>query len=85
MIPIVCGILQKDTNELLCVTETDSQTLKTNLSLPKGMGGVREGQTGGLGLAYAYGVYRMTIQQGPAVQNMEIFTICCDNLCWERI
>ena len=28
-----------DTNELICGTETDSQTLKTNLWLPNGTGG----------------------------------------------
>ena len=31
--------LKYDTNELIYKTETDSQTWKTNLSLPKGMGG----------------------------------------------
>ena len=44
---------KKDTNELICRAETDSQTLKTNLWLPKGMGwGV--GWTGGSGVAYAH-------------------------------
>ena len=45
-------MLKKDTNELICRMETDSQTSKTNLQLPKGSG------VGGrwmedLGLAYA--------------------------------
>ena len=31
--------LKYDTNELIYETETDSQTLKTNLWLPKGKGG----------------------------------------------
>ena len=33
---------KKDTNELICKTETDSQTLETNLRLPKGkrVGGI---------------------------------------------
>ena len=44
--------LKKDTNELICRSETDSQTLK-NLSLQKGTGG-REGQTEGLGLTHAH-------------------------------
>ena len=35
MIPLVCRILKNDTNELIYKTETDSQTLKTNLWLPK--------------------------------------------------
>ena len=30
---------QKDTNDLICKTERDSQTYKTNLWLPKGKGG----------------------------------------------
>ena len=36
---------KKDTNELICRTETDSQTLKTNLWLPNG---TRAGVDGGL-------------------------------------
>ena len=35
MILLICGLLKKDTNELTCWTETDSQTLK---KLPKGTG-----------------------------------------------
>ena len=36
-IPLVYRILKKkkDTNDLICRTETDSQILKTNFSLPK--------------------------------------------------
>ena len=37
MILVICGIYKKDTNELICRTETDSQTWK-NLQLPKGIG-----------------------------------------------
>ena len=37
MISLICGILKKDTNELICRTKTDSQTLK-NLQLSKGTG-----------------------------------------------
>ena len=46
---------KRDTNELICRTETDSQTLK-NLWLPKGTGGggTMEGWTGGLELACAH-------------------------------
>ena len=43
----------KDTNELICRRERDSQTLKTSPWLPKGTG-CGEGWTGGLGLAYAH-------------------------------
>ena len=45
---------KKDTNVLICRTETDLQTLKTNLGLPKGTGVGGEGWTGGLELAYAH-------------------------------
>ena len=34
--------LKYDTNELICKTETDSQTEKTNLWLPKGKGEGRD-------------------------------------------
>ena len=37
MISLICGILKKKANEKK--TETDSQTQKTNLQLPKGKGG----------------------------------------------
>ena len=43
-----------DTKELIYKTETDSQTLKTNLWLPKGTGGAGYGWSGGLVLAYAH-------------------------------
>ena len=36
MISLICGILKNDTNELIYKTETDQQTSKTNLWLPKG-------------------------------------------------
>ena len=38
MISLICGIFKKDTNELTCRTETDSQTLNRNLWIPKGTG-----------------------------------------------
>ena len=38
MISLICGILKNDTNELIYKTETESQTQKTNLLLPKGKG-----------------------------------------------
>ena len=44
--------LKYDTNELLYKTETDSQTQRTDLRLPRG-GGVGEGWIGSLGLAEA--------------------------------
>ena len=37
MISLICGIKKKNTtNKLIYKTETDSQTKKTNLYLPKG-------------------------------------------------
>ena len=39
MTSLICGIEKDDTNELIYKTETDSQTSKTNLWLPKGKGG----------------------------------------------
>ena len=53
---------KKDTNELFCGIETDSQALK-NLWLPKGTGRASEGGTGGLRTE----VYGVTGQQGPEV------------------
>ena len=38
MISLPCRILKKHTNELIYKRETDSQTSKTNLQLPKGKG-----------------------------------------------
>ena len=45
-------IKKKGTNKSIFRTETDSQTLKTNLWSPKRTG-VGEGWAGGLGLAHA--------------------------------
>ena len=44
------NIKKKDTNELTCGTETDSQTLKINLRLPKGTGGGMGGMDWGFGI-----------------------------------
>ena len=49
----IWNIKKKDTNELICRTETDSQNLK-NLWLPKGTDGGLGGKDWGLGLAYAH-------------------------------
>ena len=46
-ISLICGIFKKDTNELICRAETDSQTLKT-LRLPSGWG--RDGWEVGIGM-----------------------------------
>ena len=47
--------LKYDSNELIYKTETDSQTQRTDLWLPRGRG--REGWTGRLGLADANVLY----------------------------
>ena len=38
MISLICGIEKNDTNEFIYKTEIESQTLRTNLWLPKGKG-----------------------------------------------
>ena len=42
MTSFICGILKNNTNEFIYKPETDSQTQKTNLWLPRGKG-VEEG------------------------------------------
>ena len=42
IISLTCGILKNGTNELIYKIETDSQTLKTDLWLPKGKGGGKD-------------------------------------------
>ena len=41
ILSLTCRILKNGTNELIYKIETDSQTLKTDLWLPKGKGGGR--------------------------------------------
>ena len=51
MISLICGILKIDTNELICKTERESQTLKTKTyGYKRGKGG--EGKIRSLGLTY---------------------------------
>ena len=52
-ISLICGILKGDTDKPICRIETDSQTLKANLWLPKGTGMWWGGWPGGVALAYA--------------------------------
>ena len=47
MLSLTYGIWKKGQTELLCRTDTDSQTLK-NLWLPKETGWIKEGWAGGL-------------------------------------
>ena len=74
---------KKDTNELICRTEANSQTLK-NLWLLKGTGGGRDGM-GVWDWQMHSEVYEMIGQQGPAVWHRELSPIFCDNLCGKRI
>ena len=50
MISFICGIKKKDTNELIYRIESDSQTLKTNLWLPKRTGSGAGGMHWGSGI-----------------------------------
>ena len=77
---------KKDTNELICITETDSKTLKSNLQLPKGTGGW--GGRDGLGIQGWHMhtvVYGIIGQWGPAVQYREFYPIFCDSVYGKRI
>ena len=42
--------IKKDKNELICGIKTDSQILKTNLWLPKGIGRGSDGREAGIGM-----------------------------------
>ena len=53
MISLICRIQKNDTNELIYKTKTDSQTLKTNLWLPKGKGR-EEGRVRSLELTHVH-------------------------------
>ena len=60
------NLKKMDTNELICRTETDSQTLKTDLQLPKGQMAGRDGlEIWNWHMHTA--VHGMTGQWGPAV------------------
>ena len=67
--------LKYDTNELIYRAETDSQTQRTDLWLPRG------GGRDGLGV-WDYQmqtiIYRMNKLQGPTVKHRELYSISCD-------
>ena len=71
---------KKDTNELICRTETDSQTSKTNLWLPKGTGGGRD-ELRVWDWHIHTEVYGMIGQWGPAVEHRELYPIFCVMIC----
>ena len=71
--------LKYDTNELIYKTETDSQTERTGLWLPRGRGG--EWRRDGLGVwdeQMQAIIYRTDKQQGPTIQPRELYSISCD-------
>ena len=81
---ILCDItymwnLKYDTAELIFKTETDSQTQKTNLLLPKGKGG------GSWDQQIQATVCKLDKQQGPAVENREPNTMSYNKPWWKRI
>ena len=53
VISLICGILKKDTDELIFKTEIDSQAQKINLWLPKGQVGEGKDRQG-FEMAYAH-------------------------------
>ena len=75
---------KKDTNEFICRTETDSQTLKANLWLPNGTIRGRYG-LGVWNWHMHTVVYGMDGQWGTSVEHRELYPIFCDNLCGKRI
>ena len=70
--------LKYDTNELIYETETDSQTQRTDLWLPRWK---EEWGRDGLGVwdqQIQTIIYRMDKQQGPTAQDRELYSISCD-------
>ena len=73
-----------DVNELFYKTGTDSQTLKTNLCLPKGKGVGMDRLGVWFGPMHT-SVYGADSQQGPAVQHRELYSVLYDNPYGQRI
>ena len=69
--------LKCDTNELTYETDTDSQTQRTDMWLPRGRA-VGEGWIGRLGLADVNYYVQEDKQQGPTVYPEELYSISCD-------
>ena len=64
------NLKKKDTNELVCRTETDLRTLN-NFWIPKGTGGGSCDRLGVWDWYFPSKVYRMIGQQGPAIYSTE--------------
>ena len=73
--------LNYDPKELIYKIEIDSQIQKTNLWLPKGKAGKGErNQEVGVSICTLLYIYIIDNQQGPTVQQREIYAIFCNNL-----
>ena len=70
--------LKNNTSELIHKTETDSQTQKTNLWLPKG----KEGEKG-INQEFGINIYillhKTDKKQGPTVEHRELYSLSCNN------
>ena len=70
---LICGILKKDTNELICRTETDSQPLKTNMVITKWDRWVERDGLGIWDWHRHARVHGKTGQRAPAVQHRVLY------------
>ena len=73
------NLIKNDTHELICETETDSQSQRADLWLPVRTSSEREGR-GDWDEQMQTIIYRMDKQQGPTVYHRELYPISCDKL-----
>ena len=64
MLLLICGILKKDTNELIYKTETDSQTYRMSLWLP--------GEGLGKGIVREFGIDMYTLLYSKRITNKDL-------------
>ena len=69
--------LKYDTNEPIYETENQRHREQTG-GLPRGRGGWEKGGVGVWGQQMQTGIHRMDKQQGPTVQQRELYSISCD-------
>ena len=74
--------LKYNTNEFIYKTETDSQTQKTNLQLPKGRKQGRDKL--GIWDYQIHTTYVIDTQQGFTVQHWDLYSISSNILSWKR-
>ena len=77
IIPLICRISKNDISELIYRTETESQTQKTNLWLPKGTVGMG-GQEFRINIHTT--IYKIDKQQGPTEQYRELYSVSYNKL-----